>query len=317
LTSGIDLILATAFQLGRMARPHIREEPSPYYPPRARWYAPFFYLGNVLRRRLALDRLTLPREMKTGALLAGFFVPGLAVWLRGPRLWGRATLAGSALLMMIFIVCLGQPPANLAFGLLISLHATGLVYYCNPLLAGEPFRARLGFTFLTLLAIGLLLYLPARSFVQAHWLTPLRLNGHVVVVQRNFPARHLQRGDWMAYTLDENGVGDNYHGGWIVLQNGLCLGPVLALAGDRVVFSNECFSVNGILHTNLPHMPVSGGWTVPENHWFIWPNLGISGHGNVGEARISSAMMGLADVAETNFFGKPFRHWFWREQKLP
>jgi hypothetical protein len=300
-----------------MARPHIQEEDSSYYPPRARWYSVFFYLGNALRRRLALDRINLPREMKFGELVAGFFVPGLAVWLRGPRLWGQAALAGSAALALIFIVGLGYPAANFAFGLLISLHATGLVYYCNPLLAGEPFRSRLAFTFLTLLAIGLLLYMPARGFVQAHWLTPLRLNGQVIVVQRNFPARHVRRGDWVAYALDENGVGDNYHGGWVELRNGLGLGPVLALAGDRVIFSNECFSVNGILHRNLPHMPVAGNLTVPENHWFIWPNLGISGHGDVGEARISSAMMGLSDVDEADFFGKPFHRWFWREQKLP
>jgi len=92
---------------------------------------------------------------------------------------------------------------------------------------------------------------------------------------------------------------------------------VLALAGDRVVFSTNSFSVNGIWHTNLAHMSVSGEFTVPENHWFIWPNLGISGYGDVGEGRINIAMLGLSDVAETNFFGKPLHRWFWRKQKLP
>jgi hypothetical protein len=266
---------------------------------------------------MALDRLTLPREMKIGEMVAGFFVPGVAVWLRGPRLWGHAALAGSAALSLVFIVWLGYPAANIAFGLLISLHATGFVYYCNPLMAGERFRSRLAFTFLMLMAIGLLLYMPARSFIQGHWVTPLRMNGHVIVVQRSFQPRHIQRGDWVAYTFDENNVGNNYHNGAVWLRNGMSLGPVLALAGDQVTFFTNSFLVNGILHTNLPHMPQTGALTVPENHWFIWPNLDISGHGEVGEARISSAILGLADVAETNFFGKPLHRWFWRKQILP
>ena len=264
-----------------------------------------------------MDRIKLPREMKTGALVAGFFVPGLAVWLRGPRLWGHAALATSTALIMIFVAWLGYPAANFAFGLLISLHATGLVYYCNPLMADETFRSRLAFTFLILLAIGLLLYLPARNYIQGHWVTPLRMNGHVIVVQRSFRARLIQRGDWVAYKFDEDAVGNNYHGGTVWLRNGLSLGPVLAQAHDQIVFSTNLFSVNGIWQTNLPYMPHAGALTVSEKHWFIWPNLDISGHGDVGEDRISSAMLGLADVPETNFFGKPLHRWFWRKQFLP
>lgn len=300
-----------------MARTHTPEEHSVFYPPRARWYSPVFNFGNLLRRRLAMDRIKLPREMNAGALVAGFLVPGLAVWLRGPRLWGHAALAASGVLILIFVVWLGYPAANVVFGLLISLHAIGLVYYCNPLIANEPLPSRLAFTFLALLAIGLLLYLPARSYTQGHWVTPLRLNGHVIVVQRSFQGRLIQRGDWVAYKFDENAVGENYHGGTVWLRNGLSLGPVLGQAGDQINFSTNSFSVNGDWHTNLPNMPHAGGLVVPENHWFIWPNLAISGHGDVGEARISSALLGLANVAETNFFGKPLHHWFWRKQILP
>jgi hypothetical protein len=300
-----------------MARPYIPEEDSAYYPPRARWYAFIFSLGNVLRRRLALDRIVMPRTMKIGELLAGFFVPGLAVWLRGPRLWGHAALAGSAVLLLVFIVWLGYPVANFAFGWLLSLHCTGLVYYCNPLMAGEPFQRRLGFTFLILLAMGCLMYMPMRWYVQGHWFTPLRIHGQVIVVQRSFHAHQIQRGDWVAYTLDEDAVGENYHNGVVLVRNSLSLERVLARAGDRVIFSTNSFSVNGIWHTNLPHMPVSGEFIVPEKHWFIWPNLGISGYGDVGEARINVAMLGLANVAESNFFGRPLPRWFWRKQKLP
>lgn len=302
-----------------MARPHIhiQEEASAYYPPRARWYSPAYYLGNALRRRLALDRLTLPRELKIRGLVAGFLVPGLAVWLRRPGLWGRAALAGCALLLSIFIVWLGYPAANLAFGLLISLHATGFVYYCNPLLAGESFRNRLAFSFLTLLAVGLLLYLPARHFLQEYGVTPLRVNGRVVVVQRTFQTHLVRRGDWMAYTLFDAEQGEPHDGGAVWVRAGMGMGPVLAVAGDQVLFSTNSFSVNGVWHTNLPHMPPAGELTVPENHWFIWPDLGISGHGNVSEANISSTMLGMADVKETQFYGRPLHRWFGRKQILP
>lgn len=301
-----------------MGRETIPEEPSPFYPPRARWYAPVFYLGNALRRRLALDRLSLPREMQTADLLFGFLVPGLAVVLRGPRIWGRAALAASALLALVYVVWLGYPAANFAFGLLLSVHSTGFVYYCNPLLRNEPFHSRIGFTLLVLLGMMLLLYWPARSFVQNRFFTPLRLNGHVVVVQRFLPRKTILRGDWIAYRPDEDAVGNNYHGGTVWLRSGLCLAPVLAVAGDRVEFStNGLFYVNGVAHTNQPYMPDSVSFEVPEKHWFIWPNLGISGHGDVGSARVTSALMGLANVPEENYYGRPFDRWFWRKQTLP
>jgi hypothetical protein len=300
-----------------MARSHIQEEASSYYPPRARWYAPVFTIFGSVRRRLALDRLVMSGEVNLGRLFAGFLVPGLAVWLRGPKLWGQAALAASALLVLIFIVGLGYAAGNIAFGLLISLHCSGFVYCCNPLLAGERFSRRLAFTFLVLLALGLVVYQPARHFVQQHWLTPLRLHGQVIVVERMVSARNVHRGDWIAYEMADQSAGDPHHGGEIVVDEGMGLGPVLAVAGDVVTFSAGFYSVNGVEWKSLPHMPVSGGFTVPEKHWFIWPNLDISGHGNIAESSISATLVSLAEVGETQYFGKPFHRWFGRKQILP
>ncbi len=300
-----------------MARPHIPEEPSPYYPPRARWYSPFHSLADSLRRRASLDRLTLPEEMKVREMVAGLLVPGLAVWLRGPRNWGQAALTASAALGLFFVVYLGYPTANFAFGLLISLHVTGLVYYCNPLLAGEKFRTRLGFTLLLLLAVGWFIYMPARNFIQDHWLTPLRVNGQVIVVQRIFSAHGVHRGEWVAYDLRENQTGDAHDGGAVWVREGMGLGPVLAVAGDQVTFYPNSFAVNGVSRPSLPHMPGSGDLILPPNHWFVWPDLAIGGHGNVSEAVITASMMNLAGVNETQYFGKPLHYWFWRKQVLP
>jgi hypothetical protein len=295
----------------------IAEDRSPYYPPRARWYSAVFYIGNAVRRRLSLDRLAFPRQMTIRGLVAGLLVPGLAVYLRGPRTWGQMAMAACAALFLIFIIWLGYPAANIAFGLIISIHATGFVYYCGPLLAYEPLRSRLSFTLLVLLVIGLVVYVPARGLIQGHWLTPLRLNGHVVVVRLNSSARQIHRGSLVAYQLHSDERGEAHNGGAVWVRAGMGLGTVLAVAGAQVTFSTNLFAVNGVTHTNLPYMPVNGEITVAENHWFIWPSLDISGHGNVGTGNITVAMMDLANVDESQFYGKPFARWFGRKQILP
>ena len=297
-----------------MARTFIHETASSYYPPRARWYSPLFYWGGALRRRLALDRINLPRALTPGGLVAGFLIPGLGIHLRSPKLWGRAAMPACGFLFFCFLVWFGFPAGNIAFGLLLAVHTIGFVYYCNPLFEQELVRSRLWFTLLSLVGLGLLIYLPARNLILQHWLVPLRLDGHVMVVQRQFPTAAIQRGDWVAYRLHGNEAwGENA----MYVRSGLGLGPALALAGDRVEFSTNAFTVNGAPHPLRPHMPISGGMTVPEKNWFVWPDVGISGHGNVGEDRISSAMLQMAVVSENQYIGKPFKRWFWRRQIIP
>ena len=116
--------------------------------------------------------------------------------------------------------------------------------------------------------------------------------------------------------FSRHSTGDAHGGGAIWLQAGFSWGPVLAVAGDRVTFSTNSFSVNGAAQPLRPHMPAGGELVVPEKHWFVWPELDINGHGNYGEANLSAVMLQLATVSEVTFVGKPFRHWFWRRQIL-
>jgi hypothetical protein len=298
-----------------VARPNIETVHSEYYPLRARWYSGVFTLANTIRRRLALDRIQLPQRMTVIGLVASFLVPGMGVYLRGPWLWRWAGFAGCGLLMFAFLAGFGYPAGNMAFGLLLSIHVTGFGYYCKPWLANEPLQSRLAFTLLFLIGIGLLVYLPARSFIQHRWLTPLYVRGNVVIVQRLTGPHSIQRGDWINYLLNDSGMNE-YGGGGVQVRNGYCWGPVLAGAGDRVVFSTNSFAVNGEARPLLPHMPESGEVVVPEKHWFVWPELDISGHGYIGEGAISSTMVQLATVSEKQVvgIGKPFQRWFWRRQ---
>ena len=284
----------------------------PYYPPRAKWYSPLFHLGNAVRRRAHLDRLQLPAGISLGAIFKSLWWPGIGFYVRGEKLIGTVVICGSLLLASVFIVWLGYPAANVAFGLLLSAHVSSLVFLCNPWLAGARFRARLGFALAMLLVTGLFVYAPLRNLFQAHCLMPVRTNGRVLVVQRMASANSVQRGDWIAYTLpSDRGVTG------VRIQEGLGLGPVLAAGGDHIRFLTNGFAINGVLRAPLPHMPKDGELIVPEKHWFVWPDLAINVHGNVGEGPISATMLQLAIISESEFIGKPFQRWFWRQQLLP
>jgi hypothetical protein len=124
----------------------------------------------------------------------------------------------------------------------------------------------------------------------------------------------VQRGDRLLYSIGGN---ETYHGhGGVWVQPGFGWGPVLAVAGDTIRFSTNAFFINGQEQPRLPHMPTTGEVLVPEKHWFIWPELDISGHGNVGEANISAIMLQMATVSQEQFIGKPFKRWLWRRQIL-
>ncbi len=239
----------------------------------------FFYLGYAVVRRLPLERPSLPREMKIGELAAGFLIPGLAVWRRGPRRWGKAALAGSAVLLLIFIVWLGYAAANLAFTLLIALHATGFVYYCNPLMARKPLRSRMMFTILVLLALGLGLYRPIQHAIQTHWLMPLRNGNQVIIVAVRSQPAGLKRGDWAAFMTDKRVV----------------FGPIMGLGGDQV-----------------------NSTTVPENHWLIREQIARRYYYNVSFVSSHSDIFEqLTVVSPGEFVGTPLHRWFWRKQILP
>lgn len=280
---------------------------SPYYPPRARWYAPLRRGGSSVSRLLALDWLRRPQGVSLRALLLSLLIPGLGFYLGGRRLWARAAFLGCLVLLVVFVVELGHTAANIAFGLVISLHAAGVSVLLEPWFLNSSFRARLLWSLAILIALAGLLYTPARRFVDNHWLTPLELNGRVVIVKKYGGPRHLRRGDWIAYSLP---AVDYY------TRAGFGLGPVLALPGDFVRFTPEALEVNGASRPRALTMPGSGELAVPQKHWFIWPEFDIAGHGNAPEA-VSQAILRSATISEEQFVGRPFTRWFWRRQVFP
>src|SRR6185437_1366550 len=127
---------------------------SPFYPPRARWYSPLIYFFSAIARRMALDRIHLPEGISTLGLIFAFLVPGLGFYFRN-RIWGKLAVTSCAALSVTFIIWLGFPIANFAFGLLISIHVSGITYYCSPWLSGERLITRIAVAFGLTIALGI------------------------------------------------------------------------------------------------------------------------------------------------------------------
>ncbi len=281
---------------------------SSYYPPRARWYSPLLFTSRRVVRQLALDRIRMPSGVPFSTALWSFLVPGLGIYLRGHRLWGKVAMGACALLALVFIAGLGTDIGNMAFGLLVSIHVTSVLYGFEPWLAGERSRTRLLFSGCVLLVLGLAVYIPLRDLVQQHWLMPLRVKGHGVVVYRLGSGRDLARGTRLAYAYEGTRQGQ------LVVPPGIGLGPVLGLPGDQVRFGPGRFEVNGAKQPSLPNMPLEGQWFVPEKHWFVWPEVAISGNVVAPPPAIAAALCQMGTITEEQMIGRPFKRWLWRRQ---
>jgi hypothetical protein len=208
---------------------------------------------------------------------------------------------------------LGFPAASICYGLLISIHAISIAFLEGVWLKESRFSVRLGAALCTLVAVWGLIYAPLIRFVEQHWLLPLRVGDRVLIVHRGVAPKSIKRGDRVAYEISGDRVSSDREVP-VLLGSGLGVDPVLALPGDRLRFTRQAVFVNGQAFPLAPHMPVEGEWVMPEKVWFIWPSLGIGGHGRVTEGSISATMQQAAMVTQNQIIGRPFRRWFGRRQ---
>lgn len=249
----------------------------------------------------------MPESLSLVQLLLCLIVPGFALIRQGRPRAGWSMLAGHLVCLLVFLAALGYAAGNLAFALAISAHATSVVYLEAHLLRdGCRFRVRFVLAAATLLAVWQMIYAPLVGLMERHWATPLREGDRVIVVSARLNPALLKRGDWLAYRIEASSVAG------VRMQAGVVLGPVLAVAGDHVGFGKERILVNGVAHPHLRFMPEEGELVVPENHWFVWPNLVINGQ----HASVSALMLGAASVSPEQVIGIPFKRWFWRRQTV-
>lgn len=300
-----------------MARLNTEPVQSEYYPQRARWYSCFFVPWFAVQRSLHLEKIRLPIGFTVGQVMLSLLLPGFSLFVNGRKNVGAVFVGIYLASLICFVVWLGFPISAVGYGLMISVHASSIVFLESCTWRDKyEFSTRFALAVVTLLAVWLTAYRPVTKFAEARWMTPMLVQGRVMVMN---PARFggaVQRGDRLLYSIAGNETGNAHGEGAVWVQTGFGWGPVLAIAGDRVEFSTNSFAVNGVSRPLLPHMPKGGELVVPEKHWFIWPELAISGHGNAGEGAISATMFRLATVSESQVIGRPFKRWFGRRQIL-
>jgi hypothetical protein len=265
-----------------------------------------------VRRWAHLDGLRICDRISPGDLLLSIAVPGFAFFALGRRAIGWPVLGVYVLAGLVFIVALGYLAGSIAFGLMISAHATSLLFLEGLWLGSSRFRAKMVAAVCTLLAV-LACYSQVVTVVQRHWLMPLRIGERVVIIRNGIHPSSIKRGDWVAYEISEERAAAA-HVGAVYLQSGVGLDPVLALPGDRVRFTREGLFVNDHREMASSRVPRQGELVVPEKVWFIWPRLVANMHGGVSESDMSAAMQQIALVPESQIVGKAFKRWFFRTQ---
>jgi hypothetical protein len=299
-----------------MAKLNTESMHSEFYPPRARWYSRLWYPWFGFLRALRLEKIHLPNGISVAQGILSLVLPGYAFFANGRWILGWAFVAIYVNAAILFVVALGYPVGNIGFGLMIAAHASSIIFLENYLWRDAcRFQLRLALAAITLGIVGFGIYAQLIWYAEQHWLIPLSVRNHIVIVHHTAKPQGIARGDYLMYSLNSthNAL---VHNEAVFVREGYGWGRVLAIAGDRVVFSTNSFFVNGAAQKLLPHMPRSGEVLVPEKHWFIWPEFDMFGRGNVGEANISGMMMELSVVSEDQFVGKPFKRWFWRRQIL-
>ncbi len=294
----------------RDAAIHRSPEASQYYPPRERWYGRFWYPWHFLKQKLRLGVVTDGFELPYYKLLLGMIVPGLSwVWY-GRRIFGLVTFASYCLIAIAFLIWIGYPAGTISLAILMSIHTSSILYMNRRLTPGEELGKRIIWTLVVFALVSLLVYQPLRRQMERHWFRPLVIGERVLVVKTSVSPSLIKRGDWVAYQIN----GSRRDQAWI--QAGYGIGKVLAIAGDKISFQANGFSINGTLQPRRDYMPAKGDLVVADGSWFIWPDVTISGHGNVGAYVTENAMTDLATVPQSNFIGVLFHHWWWRRQNL-
>jgi len=285
---------------------------SEFYPPRARralkgrlrWYR--------LRALCRLEDVEACLSRTPFQLALGMLFPPYAFCAVRSSRWRAALLILYPLLALIFLACLGLFVGNIAFGLMLSIHAGACQYLWEMREPAADFRERLLRSTFLLVAISLFIYWPARELVTRRLFFPMVVENRVLVMSPLLRRDSIKQGDWMAYRLPKRESGP--HEAVVIVRSGLDVQRVLALPGDRIEFGPRGYRVNGRPFAREEGMPNSGELIVPNDDWFVWPNLSSTLHGKVPAENIASMLFELSLVPQSAYRGRVFHRWFWREQ---
>jgi hypothetical protein len=218
------------------------------------------------------------------------------------------TIASYCLLVVTFLIWIGYPAGILSLAMLMSIHTSSILYMNRRLTPAVELWKRIVWSLVVFALVSLLVYQPLRRYVERRWFKPLRVGERVLVVKTCTSPAIIKRGDWVAYRINTS------RGDRIQVEEGYGVSKVLGVAGDRISFQPNGFSINGEMQPRHSYMPAKGNLVVADGSWFIWPDLTISGHGEVGADITENTITALAMVPKSNFIGVVFNRWWWRKQ---
>jgi len=281
---------------------------SSYYPPRAGWTRPFNHFVYTVRRRLYLEQFGLTLKTPPSHFALGLILPGFSFRDAGWRTMGNATMLAWAVAALVFFIWLGYGVSTFAFGLMMSMHVSSILYLHNRAFPGMRVLKRLMFSLALLFIVSQVFYVSALKLCHNYLFMPLRVGDKVYVINRWHDPGSLRRGAFVACYVEGTGFGN------VRIRDGYILNKVIAGPRDQVEFSPDSYAVNGIQSRNLPLMPVSGKTVLPPRTWLIWPTLETVVNVNVNPHSVSAAILEMAMVGREQVIGKPFKRWFWRKQ---
>jgi hypothetical protein len=261
-----------------------------------------------VRRRLHWEQLGLKLKTSPSHFALGLALPGFSFLDAGWKTLGKATMLAWVVAALVFLVWLGYSVSIFAFGLMMSMHVSSILYLHNRTFPGMRVLRRLVFSLALLFVVGQLVYASALKLCQNYLFMPLRVGGKVYVINRLHDPQSLRRGDFVACQAEAVSF-DN-----VRIREGYILNKVIAGPHDHLEFSRNGYAVNGVQSRSLPFMPVSGTTVLSPQTWLIWPSLETVVNINANPHSLSAAVMEMAMIRREQVIGKPFKWWFWRRQ---
>ena len=315
-------------------------ESSSYYPPRAgrRWISQ--RLGQSLDRLgLALRRLWWSSPLGQGMrLVTGFqwflaaLIPGRGYALLGQRTLGRVFLAGWWFCAVATLILLCHPTMGWFLGGMASCHSSGLAFLMlrqHEANQGHPagLAERILLPLVCWAIYYWLVYLPGFDQFRLRVATPLRITTEEQTMAAVFNpwvrVSKVERGDLIAFHQEGFRIQPDVAIVW-VFAPGPTFGRVFGLPGDRIVFTPKSVRVNGRDVPRLEGMPMEGEQVVEPGQWFVWPTVRVPRQGPMvagvrrnPDAPFAEAFHRMSAVRHSDFLGRVYGRWFFRDQTQP
>ncbi len=289
------------------------DEPSPFMPPRKRWYSGILSLGYFLRGKWHRDRartafLQSPRAFFETDLYLSAILPTYGFFRGGRLLLGYCVLVAYLGAATFLFVRLGYSEASYALYGLLLLHVSGFSFVLHHASERPPLKRLLWLTILAYAFAIACIYVPLGRVVRAFVAIPLNVEGKVVIVNPRVRAQDLRHGDSVAFSIEPIRR-DNFR-----VESGNELTQLLAVGDDQVRFGYDHFFVNEtrVFGKKADAMPKAGDLAVPENHLFVWPTVANS----LAQRQGGEIIPELVFVPTNRVLGTPYRSWFGRKQEL-